>query len=187
MNAGQPQFDQLQGVLVRHHAVAGVAEAHGVLAGALCAAPCSFDDWVAEILPDGKLDGPGGVELHSLFDATRGAFDEYGFAFMPLLPADDAPLVARTQALAEWCRGFLYGLGSGYLPQATARDADVAEVLQDLAQISRAEVDADDEGEGGEQAYAELVEYVRVGVHLLHAHLAPLRSRPQPVARETLH
>jgi uncharacterized protein YgfB (UPF0149 family) len=180
-------FEELHGVLARHRAVAGAAEAHGVLAGALCAMHCSFDDWVSEILPEGRADDAGELRLRALFETTRGSLGDGEFTFMPLLPADEASIDARTEALGEWCRGFLYGLGSACLPESATGQAPVTEVLRDLAQISHAGVDPHDDMEESEQAYAELVEYVRVGVQLLHGELAPLRDRPAAGPARRLH
>ena len=60
-------------------------------------------------------------------------------------------------------------------------------MLRDLTEITHVDVDPDDDSEQNEEAYAELVEFVRVGVQLLYAHLEPLRD-PLPAApREVLH
>ena len=62
----------------------------------------------------------------------------------------------------------------------------LAPILRDLQEISRVGVDPEDSEESGEQAYAELVEFVRVGVQLLFEQLEPLRG-PAPPAGERLH
>jgi uncharacterized protein YgfB (UPF0149 family) len=48
-------------------------------------------------------------------------------------------------------------------------------------------VDPDDGTESNEQAFAELVEFVRVGVQLLYEQLQPLREPAVSTARESLH
>ena len=53
---------------------------------------------------------------------------------------------------------------------------NVPEFLSDVLAISQAV--AEDAGESDEQAYAELVEYLRVGVQLLHDELADLEPPP---------
>ena len=68
------------------------------------------------------------------------------FEFAPLLPDEDAPLADRVAALAAWCGGFLYGVGTGASEQAIAAAGDVGEFLRDLADIARAELEP---GRGG--------------------------------------
>ena len=99
-----------------------------------------------------------------------------------LLPADEQPIDVRTAALAQWCQGFLYGLGAGSVADASDLPGDVGEIVRDLGEISRAGVDATQDEESNEAAYTELVEFVRVGVQLLFEELAALRQPPTPSA-----
>jgi hypothetical protein len=109
-------------------------------------------------------------------------------AFQPLLPGDDASIGDRTSALGEWCQGFLYGLGTGAgLPEASELPGEAAEVVRDMTEITHVDVDPEDDPETNEAAYAELVEFVRVGVQLLYEHLQPLREPAPTGPRETLH
>ncbi len=82
--------------------------------------------------------------------------------FAPLLPDDDEPLAERATALAQWCQGFLYGLGTGRLNSIDELPGEVGEIVHDLTEISRATPGEEDPTEDDEQAYAELVEFVRV-------------------------
>jgi len=188
MTQQSPPFDELQRVLSQSHALTDAAEAHGTLVGSLCSMPCTFDDWLAEILPEGRADAQAAECLRAIFDSTSGALGDGAMSFQPLLPADDASIGDRTSALGEWCQGFLYGLGTGSgLPESSGLAGEAAEVVRDMTEITHVDVDPEDDPETNESAYAELVEFVRVGVQLLYEHLQPLRE-PQPVgARETLH
>lgn len=182
-------FDDLQRALVQAHALTDAAEAHGTLVGSLCASRCTLADWLAEILPEGRAEGMAAERLRQVYDATAGALNDGAMSFQPLLPSDDAPIADRTLALGDWCQGFLYGLGAGAaLPDASSLDGEAAEVLRDMTQITQVDVDPEDGAESNEAAYAELVEYVRVGVQILYDHLQPLRE-PPPVrpAQERLH
>lgn len=181
-------FDDLQRVLVQSRALTDAAEAHGTLVGSLCATGCSLEEWLAEILPDGRADGRAAAGLRQVFESTSGALAEGALRFQPLLPADDAPLGDRTVALGEWCQGFLYGLGAGVaVPEVSALEGEAAEVLRDMTEITHVDVDPDDDPETSEEAYAELVEFVRVGVQILYEQLQPLRDPPPRDTRETLH
>ena len=180
MPEGQLSFNDLQRVLVQAHALTDAAEAHGTLVGALCSMDCSLDDWLAEILPEGRAEGLAEAQLRAVFDSTSGSLGDIASGFGPLLPSDDAPIADRTAALGEWCQGFLYGLGSGAQPESRDLEGNAAEVLRDLTEITRVDVDPDEDGERNEEAYAELVEFVRVGVQLLYVQFTSLREPPSP-------
>lgn len=181
-------FDDLQRILMQAHALTDAAEAHGTLVGSLCATRCTLADWLQEILPDGRAEGLAAADLRAVFESTSGALVDGAMEFQPLLPADDAPITERTSALGEWCQGFLYGLGTGVsVPEASTLEGDAAEVLRDMTAITRVDVDPADGAESNEAAYAELVEFVRVGVQLLYDHLQPLREPPAPQPGERLH
>jgi uncharacterized protein YgfB (UPF0149 family) len=180
-------FDDLQRVLEQIHALTDAAEAHGTLVGALCSSDCSLDDWLGQILPEGKAEAVAAVRLRTIFESTSESLGDGMLRFAPLLPTDDAPIVDRTAALGEWCQGFLYGLGTGPLPEQGALQGDAAEVLRDLTEITHVDVDPEVDEEQNEQAYTELVEFVRVGVQLVYAHLTPLREAPPEAPKEMLH
>jgi len=175
----QPDYGHIQQLLVQERSLADAAEAHGTLAGCLCAASgYRFEDWLREILPEGHAAPAAAATLRELYTATAGALLQRDFEFELLLPTDAQPIDARTAALAQWCQGFLYGLGAGAIPDASELPGEVGEIVRDLAEISRAAVDAEQDEESNESAYAELVEFVRVGVQLLFEELAAARSPP---------
>jgi uncharacterized protein YgfB (UPF0149 family) len=96
------------------------------------------------------------------------------------------PLNGRANALALWCTGFLYGLGTGHISDLEALNGDVGEIVRDFTEISRASGDDADADESNEQAYAELVEFIRVAAQVVFEELLPLRSQVYP-AQQRLH
>jgi len=178
-----PDYDHIQQLLAQERSLADAAEAHGTLAGCLCAASgYRLEDWLREILPDGRAAPETTAALEKLFTATAGALLQPDMEFELLLPSDEQPLEVRTAALAQWCQGFLYGLGAGAVPDVSELPGDVGEVVRDFIEISRAGVDASQDEESNEAAYAELIEFVRVGVQLLFEELAALRMPPTSAA-----
>jgi uncharacterized protein YgfB (UPF0149 family) len=146
MAAGRRTFNDLQQALVQSRALTDAAEAHGTLVGSLCASPCSLDDWLAEILPEGRADSNAADSLRAVFESTSGALVGDAPAFEPLLPSDDEPIGERATALGEWCQGFLYGLGTGVaVPEAAGLPGDAAEVLRDMTEITHVDVDPEDD------------------------------------------
>lgn len=175
----QPDYAEIEQLLGTLRSLTDAAEAHGTLAGCLSAlADYSFGDWLQEILPEGRADAAAADTLYGLYTATAAALEQTEMEFEPLLPSDAQPLAARTAALALWCQGFLYGLGSGSIPDASGLPGDVGEIVRDLTEITRAGVDEEQGEDSNEGAYAELVEFVRVGVQLLYEELAPVRHAP---------
>ena len=171
-------YSRIQSTLAASHALADAAEAHGTLAGALCAlVPYRLEDWLAEILPDGVGGAGTDPALQTLYEATVTALSDRQMDFDLLIPADDRPIEERTQALTAWCSGFLYGLGSNGAADPQRLPGDLGEIVRDLTEITRADVDATDTVEANESALAELVEFVRVGVQLVFDELEPLRER----------
>jgi uncharacterized protein len=178
-----PDYPEIEQLLSEQRSLTEAAEAHGMLAGCLCAlVDYSFQDWLREILPEGRADAAAADTLYGLYTATAAALEQTDMEFEPLLPSDAQPLAVRTAALAIWCQGFLYGLGSGSIPDASGLPGDVGEIVRDLTEITRAGVDDEQGEESNEGAYAELVEFVRVGVQLLYEELAPVRHAPLPDA-----
>ena len=179
-------YEELGAALAACNATTAAAAAHGSLCGALAAVPgLDAADWLAELLPE---TGPRTAAPHAhallvtLFAETGEALAGQQMEFAPLLPDDATPIEQRTAALAEWCSGFLYGLGTATRAPGATLPAEVREVLRDFGEISRACVggeDADipeDPAESHESAYAELVEYLRAGTQLVFEELVPLRA-----------
>lgn len=153
-----------------------VAETHATVIGLVCAHPGIAAEAIL-----GHLDALGGEEfdaddadarseqtkaLTPVIAALHRRLDSMDMSFQPLLPSDEQPLAQRTQCLAHWCSGFLTGFGAG---QGELDSQDAREAASLLGEIARAVSDSEAEAEGEEAAYAELVEFVRMAVLMLHA------------------
>ncbi len=120
-------YRELQAVLDRLDTAVGAAEAHGCLCGALCVRE-GYDapEWIADLAADAGAAAQSdrvpcrrcGAPREETLEALRSP----DFTFTPLLPDDDAPLSERVAALAAWCGGFLYGIGTGAVGLPIARD-----------------------------------------------------------------
>ena len=171
------RFNELADALARLGFSQDAAEYHGALCGALCVQPAD-EIALEQVVPsEGEAprgDSPAHETLEHLRDESIEALESSEATFMPLLPEDSTDLEGRTRALAGWCEGFLYGLASRGNLDLAATSPEVREMVSDLVQFSRAstsEEDEDDEIE--ENAYAELVEYIRVGAQLIFMELHP--------------
>jgi len=186
-------YDQVAACLARAGTQADAAELHGSLCGRLCLrGESSLGEWLAEALSGCDASSParieGARELAALHVRVLTEFEAGDMTFEPLLPADHEALAVRAQALALWATGFLHGLASSGVPEPQVLDKDhsaphVAEFMGDLTEISRAafEPEDDEDGEVAEAAFAELVEFLKVGVLMAYEELAALRSSTVPV------
>ena len=174
-------FDAVARTLAAAGSTVGAAEAHGCLCGAASARrDYGVADWLDEILPDGATGETDG--LRAVVEGTLTALAGDAMEFQPLLPEDEAPLPERVEALGTWCQGYLYGFGTAGTSGNLRLPDDVAEVLGDFAQLGRAGAVGADEDAVEEEAYAELVEFLRAAVQLVYDELAPLRaSQPAPI------
>ena len=90
------------------------------------------------------------------------------------LPEDEAPLQSRTRALGQWCAGFMAALGAGGEQTLSGLSEEGQEALADISEIARADIGAPEgveESEEDEQAFAEIVEYLRIAVLILQEDL----------------
>jgi hypothetical protein len=172
--ADPPSFADVADALREAGSVADPAEAHGSLCGLSCLlGGAAHGPWLADTVGAESL--AGREVLAALATGTTTALNAADPAFTPLLPPDHLILAVRTRALADWCHGFAHGLAAAAGNDPRAYEGVVGEVLGDFGELARASVEADETGEEGEAAYAELVEFVRVGAQLVYAELAPLR------------
>ena len=167
--------------LARARAELGAAECHGLLCGMLCGVDEQAPRrWLEEVLgPEERVhkstDDCRNELLRVLTDTVR-TLCSGQCNFVPLLPDDNQGLGVRSEALANWCSGFLYGIGSagGDFEARLSRDAQ--EVLSDFSEVTHLKSDTE-ESESLEADYSEIVEYMRVGVMLI---FEELQGGPEP-------
>jgi len=159
---------------------AELAECHGVLCGMICGesgrTAADFLSHLMTLQLTREADGVLHDALIEAFNSTVQQLADEELRFSLWLPDDEQPLAERTRSLAQWCTGFLAGLGMGGPLQALSDEAE--EALTDLQQIARAgfSLQKDDAGgtasnEEDEQAFCEIVEYVRVVTLILREEL----------------
>ena len=177
--------------LERAHATLDPSECHGVLCGLLCAAKRFPEErWLSEVLQPGETDAAESARCKKILRCSRRETERQlegqQYDFEPMLPDDGTSLARRGEALTHWCRGFLYGLAAGGLDDSKFTSEDVREILKDLSEFTQLDVSDLEAGTNAlERDYAELVEYVRVGVMLIHT---SLRGRDDaPSDGEKLH
>jgi hypothetical protein len=160
---------------------AELAECHGVLCGMICGdTGKTAVDFLAQLETLQLLDEPG-LALHEVmeeaFESTLQQLEDSDLQFSLWLPDDDQPLEERTDALSQWCTGFLAGLAlGGSLPEISEEASEALDDIQQIARAAYAVLDDDNfEPSGGEEedekAFCEIVEYVRIVTLMLREEL----------------
>ena len=170
-------FNDIADGFIRANMMGSPAELHGVLCGRISGGEHLSEEELLSIVAQffeverERIEDFGDL-IPELYQFSLGQICSSGFEFVPLLPDDDFSLNERLASLGEWCQGFLFGLGHSGLSMETELTGDISDALRDLASISHvAALEDDHSEEEDEVSYAELVEYVRVAVLLIHAEL----------------
>lgn len=160
------------------------SDLHGSLCGFLCGGGhVSAHNWLAALAiePAQDIASKPHPVIDRLYAECRDQLDDVELGFEPLLPDIDEPLAERAEALVEWCRGFLGGMGLAGVNSSRELSADSTEILKDFAAIAATCFEFKN-AEEDENAFSEVIEFIRVGVLLLHTELcAP------PGAGATMH
>ena len=161
---------QLGEMLAKLRLGVGASDLHGSLTGYICGGGSAGSrGWLEalELEPGAELPRRAFARL---YEDCAAWFGDPELGFEPLLPETDSTLDARADALVEWCRGFLGGLGLAGVSERQGLSADAKEILHDFGTIAGSRFEYAD-AEEDESALAEVIEFIRVGVLLLHAEL----------------
>ena len=167
-----PDYTELTGALQSAGITTSAAEAHGIITASLCAP--RPPEWQRLVLGgDPAAVSPSlRSQLGSLYEQTAQQLLGVEFDFAPLLPA--TTVAEQVEALGDWCRGFVLvmeaaGVAAARLP------GEAGEFMRDAHDIAEAAVDDDESEETQQREYAEIVEYLRVGVQLVYEELHRLK------------
>ena len=179
-------YDEVNAELGAVHAGVRASECHGFLCGYFCASN-SIDaaSWQEHFLTG--TDDAVNLEdcfaiLNQLANEVKEEILSEEISFTLLLPDDQSAISERSSALAEWCAGFVSGLGMGGMSEKQQINDECDEFIKDMVSISRMETMVE-EGEDVEVALFEIVEYIRVGTIVLHQewHSMPLANEKPEV------
>ena len=155
----------IDAILVQYDAELTAAEAHGMASGLLAVnGKFSNENWLNELLQNTQpVNNEHKVELLGLFDDTQDVLLDDEFEIELFLPEDDeSNLIERVDALRQWCKGFLFGIG--FANKATKFSQQTQEILKDVAEITKLDADIELEDEEAENDFMELTEYLRAAV-----------------------
>lgn len=179
-------FSALEDCLSGYRLGIGAAELHGTVVGYLCAGGDAVGrDWcqalTLEALANAMQDDADTARgMQDFFCRARAELVDADMRFEPLLPDVEQPLAERANALVDWCRGYLGGVGLAPARAGTRLSEDAREILGDFSRIAASPpLGGGDAPEDDEADLMELLEYVRVGVLLLQSELGAVRPVPR--------
>ena len=152
------------------------AEVHGILCGLICSGREDAQArWFGELFSEENasdlLVRECAESLRVLHDETLAAVKGPGPGFTPFLPDEDKPLKIRAEAVADWCQGFLYGIGVAGLSSAHRFSNETQEALTSLSEITRMDLDGLQGAEEDEEALMEITEFIWVAAMLVHSEM----------------
>lgn len=186
----QLEIAEFNKIIQQIGSLSNASEAHGMLCGLLLLKTTRTKEiWYSQLIsdyqPSERIDLNVEFAINRIYDFAQSQFKSDDFVFEMLLPADDTPLEERTDALASWCQGFLFGIGlTGFMDELKKTDTEqhleILDYLKDLYEISKAVVSSE-EGEDDEQFFCDLTEYVRIGVMLIWEYKNSHQEQPRKI------
>ncbi len=184
-----PLFDEVSNELARLDLYVEGSECHGAMCGYLSANRGEhYSDWFNKILlpmSEAVDAGEAAVSMDvessgliaKLFEVSVAQLHDDECGMRLLLPSDDELLCERVEALAEWCHGFLYALTVMASEEVTQYSVEAQEIISDFVKISQSGLESGKGTEEDEVAYAEIVEYVRIGALLIWSDARQLQRK----------
>ncbi len=149
-----------------------IAELQGALCGLLClTSEADRMSWYNGLFEDFNPDENEARNLIALFDQTAQSLESPDLDLQLAIPNDNASLSSRLLALAHWCQGLIFGLGASGLTDDTPLSAETKEYINDIISISQIADDNLVNTEENENHFAELTEYIRMGLFLIYGEL----------------
>jgi uncharacterized protein YgfB (UPF0149 family) len=163
-----PSYQSVESALKKAGANFNASQVHGLFCGLICATSGEQKENVWKKLLFGKEGKTNGLEtFEHLYEMSYHLLSEFSFEFSLLLPTDSKSISVRTEELGLWCQGFLSGLEKFHTVILARATEDVREALNDIIEIAQVNFDNLTDSDDDENAYFELVEYVRLSVLMI--------------------
>ena len=162
-------YELFTNMLKQHNIIVDASEVQCILCGML-AGGMNIDDqeWIqalADVINQGDIiPAKAQTLIEKMFDKVCQEFIEADFALKLCLPDDAMPINDRGAAFVNWVQGFLLGFGL-HQNDLTSCSAEAKEALEDFSDIAKLD-EAMEQSEESEQAFFEVLEYVRIGAML---------------------
>lgn len=175
-----PSFDELATVFVGAGIFRHPSYVHGVWLGMIVGGVnCSPKAWVDVVM--GKPDSWGGLTTpvqHMFLMLAEASVEQLGdthYVLQLLLPDDDDELEERLLSLGEFCDGFSSSLTENSSQHGSLLEGEAAEAFSDIRQVKELSLELTHQP-NDEADFMEVLEYVRVGICLIHQSLLQNRT-----------
>lgn len=160
-------YDALNEILNTSGAGIHASECHGFLCALVCGNGQVQEQKIKDyfLLDTDEIANPEECFIHlkSLAEEIEAQMHSSDLELTLLLANENDPLAERSRSLAEWCQGFMSGLGLSGVTQGQI-PPESKELIDDFYKIARLDADNEDESDqGNDFALMELTEYVRMG------------------------
>ena len=160
-------YDELNEILITSGAGIHASECHGFLCALICGNGQVQEQKIRDyfLLDTDEIANPEEcfMYLKALAEEIEAQMHSSDLELVLLLENENEPLAERSRSLAEWCQGFMSGLGlSGVTQEQIPPESE--ELIDDFYKIAYLDADNEDESDqGNDFALMELTEYVRMG------------------------
>jgi yecA family protein len=176
-------FDECCNQMLEFGYEASPSELHGLLSGVICTGlkirPDSIITLVLRHLDVESCSDANRANILSMYAFIEREMFSSESRYALFLPDDELDITQRLRCLAAWCQGFLVGFGTASAQKSiTQFSAETEEALKDIVNISNLSEDfSESDQESNEQAYVELVEYLKVAVLLMSSEMVAGTSK----------
>ena len=184
-------YDQLNEMLITASAGFHASECHGFLCALVCGSGQVQDQELREYF---LLDSDEIVNADECFNHLKALAEDVKTKMyssdldLELLLADENDAIAaRSLSLAEWCQGFMSGMGlSGVKDEQIPFES--RELIGDFCKIANLDTEnKEDLNQENDFALMELIEYVRMGTIYIFEDLQGSADIPENFQPEVLH
>ena len=181
-------YEQLDEMLINTGAGFRASECHGFLCALVCGNGQVQEQKIREyfLLDSGEIVNSDECfnHLKALAEDIEAKMYSSDLDLKLLLADEDDALAERSRSLAEWCHGFMSGLGlSGVKDEQIPSESQ--ELIGDFYKIANLDAEnKEDSDQGSDFALMELIEYVRMGTIYIFEDLQGNTENYQP---EVLH
>lgn len=175
------KFPEIQEILIKINSISDVAESHGIACGMLVINTSANKlVWIKQLMGEIEEQSiPSAAVIEPMkfwFDEIKNQLHDSNLRFELSLPDDNQPLESRVTALQEWCRGFILGVAMSDVKDFNKLPEDTQELITDFSRISAEEEFDLDNADEAEISYADISQYVRIGVLLINEELQPIKA-----------
>jgi uncharacterized protein YgfB (UPF0149 family) len=165
-------YQILSSIFQPYNSDLSVAQAHGMATAMLCVDDHSDSiNWLNEIFEAHEQPiEEDKAQIINLFEQTRKLLnpDESLFEFDLFLP-ENVDLSEQAITLANWCEGFLWGIG--YAQSKADWKEETDGILRDMVAFTKLDSDVEDDNDDDEAAFIQVHEYLRAAVLIIRDEL----------------